>query len=63
MHADPGEAVAVSTFEAWLRSNRYVPWHVRLLALVGHWEWDHDFNMCPSGERHCPHVHYRLGRR
>lgn len=53
----------MSAFEAWLRNNRYVPWHIRLLALVGHWEWEHPFKECPSGERHCPHLHYRLGRR
>jgi hypothetical protein len=35
---------------------------VRLLSRFGHWEWEHEFKTCPSGDRHCPHCHYRLGR-
>lgn len=46
----------------WLRNNRYVPWHVRFLSLFGYWEPEHEFRTCPTGERHCPHLHYKLGR-
>lgn len=35
----------------------------RLLSKFGHWEWEHPFKTCPTGERHCPHMHYRLGRK
>lgn len=34
----------------------------RLLSLVGHWEWEHEFKTCPTGDRHCQHLHYRLGK-
>lgn len=46
----------------WLRVNRYVPWHVRLLGMVGHWGWEHEFKTCPSGERICPHMRWRFGK-
>jgi hypothetical protein len=32
-----------------------------LLARLGHWEYEHEFKTCPSGERHCPHGHWKLG--
>lgn len=52
----------IEEFRTWLRNSRHVPWHVRLLARFGYWDWEHEFRSCPSGERHCPHVRYRLGR-
>jgi hypothetical protein len=36
---------------------------IRFLSHFGHWEWEHEFRTCPTGERHCPHMHFRLGRR
>lgn len=38
------------------------PW-TGLLSLFGHWEWEHEFKVCPTGERHCPHMHYKLGHK
>jgi hypothetical protein len=29
-----------------------------LLSKVGHWRWEHTFKTCPTGDRHCPHMHY-----
>jgi len=26
----------------------------------GHWEWEHEFKTCPTGDRHC--MHYRWVR-
>lgn len=51
----------------WARLYDAVCWHlarvqVRVLGLVGHWEWEHEFKTCPTGDRHCPHIHYKLGR-
>lgn len=42
-------------------------WYLRnpvtgLLSLFGHWEYEHAFKTCPSGERHCPHAHWKPGR-
>jgi hypothetical protein len=37
-----------------------VPLHTRVLASVGHWDWEHEWKTCPTGERWCPHTHYKL---
>lgn len=42
-------------------------WKIRhpvlgILSSCGHWEWEHAFKTCPSGERHCPHTHWRPGK-
>jgi hypothetical protein len=34
----------------------------RLLSRVGHWEWEHDFKTCPTGDRHCQHYHWKWGQ-
>jgi hypothetical protein len=44
-----------------------ITWRLRhpviyALSLLGHWEWEHEFKTCPTGERHCPHIHYKLGK-
>lgn len=30
-----------------------------LLSKFGHWVWEHPNKTCPSGERHCPHMHWK----
>jgi hypothetical protein len=37
-------------------------WHVWLLSMLGHWEWEHEFKTCPTGDRHCQHYHWRPGK-
>ena len=36
---------------------------VKFLGLFGHCEWEHPFKTCPTGDRHCMHYHYKLGRK
>lgn len=24
----------------------------------GHWEWEHKFKTCPTGDRHCQHYYW-----
>jgi len=32
-----------------------------LLSRLGHWEPEHAFKQCPTGERHCPHMRWHRG--
>jgi hypothetical protein len=34
-------------------------WLVTIMSRHGHWEWEHEFLTCPTGDRHCNHYHYR----
>lgn len=34
----------------------------RILSRFGHWEWEHEFKTCPTGDRHCNHYHWRPGK-
>jgi hypothetical protein len=28
------------------------------LWTCGHWEWEHEFKTCPTGDRHCQHYRW-----
>lgn len=49
-----------------IRKPKYRYWLYHPVAWImskfGHWTWEHEFKTCPTGERHCPHVHYHLGK-
>jgi hypothetical protein len=37
---------------------RFIVW---IGSRFGHWEWEHEFKTCPTGDRHCSHVHWKIG--
>ena len=38
-------------------------WREKLhLDKFGHWEWEHEFKTCPTGDRHCNHYHWKWGK-
>lgn len=49
-----------------VRTVKPVGWNAsvwtKVLARFGYWTWEHEFKTCPTGERHCPHMHWRPGR-
>jgi hypothetical protein len=36
-------------------------WLISIMRRHGHWEWEHEFQTCPAGDRHCNcnHYHYK----
>ena len=55
-------------YREWLFSHPYLDWlawkcyrvWVWLPSRIGHWEEEHAYKACPSGERYCPHMHWKL---
>lgn len=33
-----------------------------LVPVFAHWEWEHEFKTCPTGDRHCQHYHWKWGK-
>lgn len=57
-------------FQEWLYRHPWLDWVAWKLyrarvwgpSKLGHWESEHDYKECPSGERYCIHMYWRLGK-